>query len=223
MSHHKSTKETAMTSKLEPLIHTATKKMRNWLRRWDRHLADALRQGNFRVTPEGIVVFDDKVLRNAYFHRVVGRDDDYTVDHNLLVDQGIMKALGVMFFTDAKIPAWYLTMGNGAANPGAGLTAANFASTLGEITSTTEGWSNTTRPKWNPAAPAANVISNVANKAQFNIVCATSIKVTCGMLVSSDVRGGTDGTLWSAARFSNERELYNGEVFELGYQTSLTG
>lgn len=212
-----------MTSKFESIIHTVSRKGRNWLRRWDAHLADALRKGEFEVTAEGIVVFQDKVLKNAYFHRVPSRERDFAVDHNLIVDQGAMKALGVMFFTDAKIPNWYLTMGNGAANPGASLTAANFAATMGEITSTTEGWSNATRPKWVPAAPAANVISNGASKAAFEIVCATSIQVTCAGLISNDIRGGTTGTLWSAARFSSPRELYNGETFELGYQTSLTG
>lgn len=210
-------------SKIESLITPVTHKARAWLRRWGPQVAHALATGNFRITPEGVVLFEDKILKNAYFHRVVGRDKDFVIDHNLIVDQGVMKALGVMFFTDAKIPNWYLTMGNGAANPAANLTAANFASTLGEITSTTEGWSNATRPVWTPAAPVANVISNVANKAQFNIVCASSITVTCAALVSSDVRGGTSGTLWSAVRFDNARELYNGETFELGYQTTLTG
>lgn len=210
-------------SKIETLITPITHKARAWLRRWGPEAAKALATGNFRITPEGVVLFDDKILKNAYFHRVVGRERDFVIDHNLIVDQGVMKALGVMFFSDAKIPNWYLTMGNGAATPTAALTAANFAATLGEITSTTEGWSNATRPAWTPGAPAANVISNVGSKAQFTIVCASSITVTCAALVSSDVRGGTSGTLWSAARFDNARELYNGETFELGYQTTLAG
>lgn len=210
-------------SKIETLITPITHKARAWLRRWGPEVAKALATGNFRITPDGAVLFEDKIVKNAYFHRVVGRDRDFVIDHNLIVDQGVMKALGVMFFSDAKIPNWYLTLGNGAANPTASLTAANFAATLGEITSTTEGFSNATRPVWTPSAPVANVISNQATKAQFNIVCASSITVTCAALVSSDVRGGTSGTLWSAARFDNPRELYNGETFELGYQTTLAG
>lgn len=213
-----------MSSKFETLIETPTKRLRSWLRKWDRHLATALCQGDFRITPDGVVVFEDKVLKNAYFHRVPQREKDFTVDHNVIVDQGAMKALGVMFFTDAKIPDWYLTLFNGATEPNpATLNAANFAATMGEITSTSEGFTNANRPAFQPSAPAANVISNVNNKAVFEIAAATSITATGGALVSSDVRGGTGGTLWSAARFNNERELYDGEDFELGYQTSLTG
>jgi hypothetical protein len=53
-------------------------------------------------------------------------------------------------------------------------------------------------------------------------VCATSINVKGSGVHSDNVRGGTSGTLWSAGLWSAPRDLFNGEVFDLGYQTSLT-
>jgi hypothetical protein len=212
-----------MLSKLETLIQTPTKGLRNWLRRWEVQIANALMTGQgVTVTPEGVVLFDDKRLIGQFFHRVPQRERDFAFDRNLVVDQGIMKALAVMFHTDTKIANWYVSMFNGAATPTNALTAANVAATMSEITSLTEGFSNATRPAWTPSAPAANVISSSASKAVFNIVATTSITATGAFIVSSDTRGGTSGTLWSAARFDAERELFNGETFELGYQTSLT-
>jgi hypothetical protein len=152
------------------------------------------------------------------------REKDYTFSRNLIVDQGVMKALGVMFFTDAKIATWYLTLFSGSTTPGATVTAANMASVLGEITSTTEGFSNATRPAFVTAAPAANIISNVASQAAFNIVATTSITATGGALISDSARGGASGFLWSAGLFTPApRVLYTGETFDLGYQTSLVG
>lgn len=211
-----------MLSKIETLIHTRTHKARAWLRKWELQIAAALARGEFRIDANGnVILFEDRAMRGEYFFAPRPGSNELVFNHNLIVDQGIMKALGVMFYTDTKIASWYLTMFSGATTPGNTLTAANFATTLAEITSTTEGFSNVTRPVWTPSAPAANVISNQASKATFNVVATTSIEATGGALVSSDVRGGTSGTLWSAGLFDAPRELFNGEAFALGYQTSL--
>lgn len=212
-----------MLSKIETLIQARSTRQARWLRRWGNHVAAALRQGRFRPDGEGgIILFDDKRLHGEYFYRPRPDVNELAFSPNLIVDQGIMQALGVMFYTDSKIANWYLTMFSGATTPTANLTASNAPATLDEITSTTEGFSNTTRPAWTPSAPAANVINNDASMATFNIVATTSINATGGMLVSSDVRGGTGGVLWSAGLFDNARELFNAEPFQLGYQTSLT-
>lgn len=214
-----------MRSQFERFITAPTKTLQRWLEKWDAHLAKALRTGQFVNHPDGgIVVFDDKRIRSGFFYRPEPGSNDVAFAPNLIVDQGLMKALGVMFGADAKIPEFFLALGNGASSPTAGLTAANVASTMGEITSLSEGYSNTTRPKWTPGAPAANVINNYANEAVFNITATTSITASCAFMVSSNVRGGTAGTLWSAAMFpEGDRTLFDGEPFGLGYQTTLTG
>lgn len=212
-------------SHIETLIHAPTKRLNAWLRRWEMDIARALAKGVFTRADDGqggIILFEDKRLRGEYFFAPEPGSKELCFHHNLLVDQGIMYDLGVALYTTAKIDNWYLGLFSGSTTPGATLTAANVASTLSEITSTTEGYTQTTRPAWTPSAPTSNVISNSASKAKFTIEATTSITATGGFLVSSNVRGGTSGTLWSAGKFDNARELFDGEDFELGYQTSLS-
>lgn len=209
-----------------PILHNpiqaATKKGMAWLKRWGAHMAAAFVDGKYRITPEGVIVFDDKLITGQFRHMVPGRDRDWTFDKNRIVDQGIMKALGVMFYTDTKIASWYLAPFTGATDPVAGLLASNFTSTQAEVTSTTEGYTEATRPLYVPSAPAANVINNYASEATFTIATASSVVWTGFGLLSSNVRGGTAGTLWSAALFDDARELFNAEPFKGGYQLSLT-
>jgi hypothetical protein len=212
------------------LIHAPTKRLAAWLDHWGDHLKKAIIGRDYNVTPEGIVFFDDKRLRGDYFHRLASSpwrpaDKEFAIDHNLVVDEGIMYALAHLFQSSsppALLSAWYLTLFSGSTTPANTLTAANFASTQSEITSSTEGFSNATRPACTFGAPASNLISNSASQAAFNIVCTTSLSVTGGALLSDSTRGGTSGKLWSASLFSSARTLFNGEVFNLGYQTSLS-
>jgi hypothetical protein len=92
-----------------------------------------------------------------------------------------------------------------------------------EITSNTEGFSQVTRPQYTPGAAAGGVIGNLSAKAEFSIVCSTSIVVNGAALISENTKGGTSGVLASCARFANARTLFNGDNFELGYTVSLTG
>ena len=210
-------------SKLGHIFYTPTRAARAFLSRWERQLALALLRGQFERDGDSVIIAGMARARGTFFHKLLNEPEDALVaSRNLLVDEGILKQLGVMYYTDTKIANWYLTLFSGSATPTNTLNAANFAATMNEITSATEGFSNATRPQWTPAAPAANVINNLAAKAQFNIVCATSIVVTGGALISDNARGGTTGTLSSASKFPSSRELFNGETFELGYQIALT-
>jgi len=211
---------------LSSIIYAGSKRLKAFVERHQNAIARALIRGDTTRDCGGVIVDDMFKLSGTFFHRVIGANGrqrgEWLADHNLIVDQGILKMLGVMYFTDTKITAWYLSLFDGAANPAANTTAANYASTMGEITSTTEGFSNATRPVWTPAAPAANIVTNSASKAAFTVVCTTSIDVTGGALISEATRGGTTGVLSSASRFGSARELFNGETFELGYQIALT-
>jgi len=213
-----------MSSKLEQFIHVSSRRLQQWMRRWESQIASALLHDQYQITPEGVILFEDKRLVGRFFHRYPNLEKDFTCDKNLIVDQGIMKLLGIGFYTDAKINTWYLTMFSGSTTPANTLTAANFAATQAEITSTTEGFSNATRPAAVFAAPAANVAAiPLGSYATFNCVCTTSITATGAAVISDNTRGGTGGTLWSAAPFdSGPRPIYNAEPFQLGYQTSLT-
>lgn len=187
-----------------------------------REFAADLERGAFEVTEAGVLFPTKSVLIGGeYFHAVNG--GDLRVDKNLIVDQGILYILGSALGATSKITPWYLALYSTAISPAAGWTAANFAATAGEITSTTEGYSGSTRPTWNPAAPASNQIDNLASLASFNIVCTTSVTINGAALLSANTRGATTGTLVSAGRFASARTLFNGDVFQLGYRVTLAG
>lgn len=212
-----------MNRKLSNIFYTKTRKVRAWLDKWEGEVVRAILRGDFERTAGGLIIGGMARVKGTFFHKLLWEPEDALVaDGNLLVDEGILKQLGLAFYTDAKINAWYLSLFSGATAPSNATTAANVAATLGEITSSVEGFSNATRPQWVPSAPAANLINNLAAKAQFNIVCSTSITVSGAFLISDNTRGGTAGTLSSASKFSADRDLFNGETFELGYQIALT-
>lgn len=186
------------------------------------HVARMLAGDRYRITPEG-VIFDGGVRAlGQYFSRIREREPEFVFENNKVVDQGVLKILGIALGPDPKLAGFYLALTAGTAPVTNDLAASSFAATMNEITSTTEGYSSPTRPQWTPGAPAAGVISNIASKATYNIVTSTSISVTGAGLLSDSGRGSTSGFLISASLFSNARQLFNGETFDLGYQVSLT-
>jgi hypothetical protein len=187
-----------------------------------REFAADLASGDYEVTPEG-VVFPRKsaIAVGEYFHTVNGGDEQ--ISKNMIVDQGILHFLDVVLGAASKISAWYLAPYATAITPAANWTAANFTANSGENTSTTEGFVETTRVLYVPAAAAAGAISNLASRAAFTVNCTTSININGAGLLSSNVRGGTTGVLVSATRFAAQRVLFDDDIFELGYRVTLTG
>jgi hypothetical protein len=183
---------------------------------------NALDRGDFILADDGLILPREGIrARGTYFHSVNGEDE--RIDHNLIPDAGILSILNVYFGATAKINAFYLALFSGAVNPPANLTAANFAATMTEITSNTEGYSQVTRPQFVSSPASAGTIGNLSNKAQFSIVCTTSITVNGAAMLSDNTKGGTAGVLPSCSRFASARTLFNGDTFELGYTVTLTG
>lgn len=179
-----------------------------------------VRNGDFVATPEGVLIHGCILARGHYVHSVNGRD--VRRDHNLVPTEGITYFLTVgLTAGQAKLSAWFLAPYSGNVDPAANWTAANFAGLATEITSATEGFSNTTRPVWTPGTVTAGVLGNLAAKAVFNIVCTTNVNIAGAGLLSNNTRGGTSGTLASASRFASVRSVYNGDAFELGYEVEL--
>lgn len=141
---------------------------------------------------------------------------------NLIVSQGILLILNIALGATAKQAGFYLAPYSGAINPSASWTAANFTANATEVTSTTEGFSQATRPAWVPAAASAGAITSAASPAAFTIVATTSVTFQGAALLTSSVRGGSAGTLINAIRFTNPEILNNGASWTLGWECSLT-
>lgn len=192
------------------------------IRKHEREFAKALKRGEFEITAQGLIFPKQQVAAGGEYFTVEDGKDVF-IGKNLQPDQALLSMLNVYFKNATQLTAWYLAIFSGAVTPDNTYTAANFASNASEITSNTEGYSETTRRQWVAGTPALNAVDNLASKAVFTIECSTSITARGGALLSSNVKGGTAGVLGSVARFNADRTLYDGDPFELGYKVTLTG
>ena len=181
----------------------------------------ALANHKYEVSDEGILFPAQHVFASGlYIHDVNGLDERR--DTNLLTIEGLNHMLDTEFHDGTKVSTWYVKLFSGNVTVVNTWTAANFTANATEITSNSEGYSETTAPAYNEAAASAGSITNSANKAAFTIATATSISVWGAALSSSNVKGGTTGTLMSASKFSAVRTLYDTDVFNVAYALTLT-
>lgn len=174
--------------------------------RWERSPTGGI------ILPRSKLAFEGK-----YIHSVNGQDE--RIDYNLIPTEGLNHILGVALYSTSKINTWYLAPFSGNVTPGAGWTASNFASTATEITSTTDGFVETTRQAWTPAAPSSGSITNTASKAELTVAMSSGNLTVYGLgLLSNSTRGSTSGVLASASRFATARVLSNTDVWSVGYE-----
>ena len=191
------------------------------LQKHSREFATALRNHQYEVTDEGVYFPKQRAIASGvYTHNVNGVDE--RVDSNIVVTEGLNHMLDVVLHGTTAVATWYFGLFSANVTPVNTWTAANFTANATEIVSNTEGYSETTRQAFVEAAAAAGSINNTASKAAFTIATATLITVWGAGLLSSNIKGGTTGTLMSAAKFSAARTLYATDVFNLGYTLSLT-
>ena len=144
-------------------------------------------------------------------------------NHNLVVNQGLQYMCGTALTSVTQITTWYIGLyGAGASNtPAAGDTMASHIGWT-EVTP----YSNATRPTCTFAtATTANpsVATNSASVAVFNINATQT--VGGAFLTSNNTKGGSTGTLFSAADFSapGDRAVTSGDTLNVSYSLSLAG
>jgi hypothetical protein len=143
-------------------------------------------------------------------------------ESNLVVNVGLQYMAGTSLVGTTQIPTWYIGLyGAGASNtPAAGDTMASHA-----------GWTEVApyagaRPAASfAAATNANpsVVTNSATPTAFTI---NATQVVGGAFLTSDsTRGGTSGTLFSAADFQSpgDRSVVSGDTLNVTYTFSLAG
>ena len=190
-----------------------------------KHAAEFRRyiaNGQYEITDAGSVRFARAAAegRGFYVHDINGQDE--RVDPNLLPDEGLIYLLSVGLNNGAKLSTWYLSLYAANYTPLAALTAASYPATASEITSNTEGYTESTRPIWTPTAPTTPLIDNLANKAAFTIATASSLTINGAALLSEATKGAVTGKLISATKFAASRTAYNTDVFNLAYRVQLT-
>ncbi len=140
---------------------------------------------------------------------------------NLVVNAGLAYMAGSALTSVTQITSWFIGLyGAGASNtPAAGDTMSSHAGWT-EVTT----YSNANRVTATFAtATTANpsVVTNSASPAVFNINGTTT--VGGAFLTSNNTKGGTTGTLFSAADFGSpgDRSVVNGDTLSVTYTFSL--
>ena len=142
---------------------------------------------------------------------------------NLVVNVGLQDMNAKYFTGSAYTAAWYLGVyGSGATNsPAAGDTMSSHAGWT-EVTA----YSQSTRPACTFGTPSTanpSVATNSASPASFSINATTT--VGGAFLTSNNTKGGSTGTLYSAADFSSpgDRSVVSGDTLSVTYTLSLAG
>lgn len=143
-------------------------------------------------------------------------------ESNLVVNAGLKYMAGAGLSAETQITAWYIGLyGAGASNtPAAGDTASSHAGWT-EITP----YSNATRPAATFAASTTanpSVVTNSASPASFSINATAT--VGGAFLISDNTKGGSTGTLFSAADFQSpgDRSVVSGDTLNVVYTFSLS-
>lgn len=166
------------------------------------------------VTESGLLVPGQRIVVQGQYDGTIIRNGEVIeefCDKNLVVNEGLNSILNVMFNATTQITQWYLGLFEGNYTPVATLTAATVSSLSTECTS----YSSATRPAYNEASSTVQSTTNSASRASF--VFDATKSVYGAFLVSSDVKNGTAGTLFSAARFSTTKNVENGDELLLTY------
>lgn len=140
---------------------------------------------------------------------------------NLVVNGGLKNMNDTYFTGSGYSAAWYIGLYGASAtnNPAASDTMASHPGWTEEV-----GYSNLNRPTCVFAAATSadpSVITNTASPASFTINATATIGGA--FLTSNNTKGGSTGTLFSAADFAapGDRTVANGDVLNVTYTFSL--
>lgn len=142
---------------------------------------------------------------------------------NLVVNVGLQDMNAKYFTGSAYTATWFIGLyGAGASNTPA---ASDTMSSHAGWTENT-GYSNATRPVCTFGTPTTanpSVATNSASPASFTINATST--VGGAFLVSNSTKGGTTGTLFSAADFGapGDRSVASSDILNVTYTLSLAG
>lgn len=136
---------------------------------------------------------------------------------NIIVNEGLISMLNIMFAGISVISNWYIGVFQNNYTPVNTDTAASIVGNAGEVVA----YSGGARPNFTPAAAAGSpTITNAAAKAVFTFTGTATLMGA--FLISSATPGSNTGTLYSAALFGSSKSVGNTDQLTLTYQTSLS-
>ena len=183
-----------------------------------KSLRKSQRKGKYERSESGLYFASERAtFGGEFFHSVNG--GDVVVQPNTMVNEAGNYFLDVALAAGSQLSAFYMTMFKGNVTPAVSWTAATFDSTATEVTGT--DIAETTRQVWTPGAVSTLQVDNYSSKAAMTVDTATLAVYGLAML-SSNVLGGTTGTLIAATRFAAVRNLVLADVLNMGYRFTVT-
>lgn len=185
---------------------------------WMAEFARALRNFRYERTESGVWFPAQKAGFGGIFATSV---DGAPWQHhkNTVALEGLDAQLSTYFNNGAPPVAFYLAPFTNNVAPTSALTAALFASTLGEYT----GYTQATRVPWVPNGPsAAQTVSNSTAPGTFTVGAAAVNITGAGLLATASTKGAITGVLVAAALFTTPNSLNPGSTLKVQYSLSGT-
>jgi len=135
---------------------------------------------------------------------------------NLVVNEGLNDLLDVYIGGATSPGQWYLGLFQGNYTPVATVTASTIAANAVECVDYDEA----NRQQFDPAAAASQSVTNAASRATFTFNASRT--VYGAFLASSSTKNGTDGVLFSAARFGTSKAVVDDDQLLLTYSFSAS-
>ena len=167
---------------------------------------------NGLLVPEGLAL--------GKYHAELFREGELIDEwdcENLIVNEGLIAMLNIMFAGVSVISNWYIGVFQNNYTPVGTDTASTIVGNAGEVTA----YSGGARPNFTPvAASGSPTITNTTAKAVFTFTGTATLMGA--FLISSATPGSNTGTLYSAALFGSSKSVGNTDQLTLTYQTSLS-
>lgn len=191
-------------------------------KRHAKEIGRHLRNGTFELTEGGVLIKGgmNALMNGAFVDTLNGGDAQ--LSPNLVVNQGLIHALNVIFAGATPITAWCIGLFGNDVEPQAGWTGANIVANAGEVTGYSISGGNTTnRPAFTVATTTTPSIGNTASQANFAFDDEASYTARGAFLISASAKGSTSGTLMAATRFAADRAGLT-QPDQLGVQYVMT-
>jgi len=156
-----------------------------------------------RTDDGGIFISEAKAQMNGNYETWAPDGLGWQLGHNLWTTEGFNHLLSVAINGGTQVPTWYVAPTGANVAVVNTLTAATFASTQTELTSS---YSESTRVAFVESAPSGGSLSNTASPA---IITAASdgVNIWGFGILSVATKGSTSGTLLCATTYPSVRTL----------------
>jgi hypothetical protein len=187
-----------------------------------REIGRHLRNGKFELSEGGVLIQGgmNALLNGAFIDTLNGGDAQ--LSPNLVVNQGLIHILNVIFAGATPITGWHIGLFSNDVEPQASWTGANIVANAAEVTGYSISGGNTTnRPVFTTSTVTAPSIGNSGAQANFLFDDEGPYTARGAFLIQPSAKGSTTGVLMAATRFATDRAgLANPD--QLGVQYVIT-